>query len=163
MFTQGIIKNKGRLSMVFVFPLVIAFVIFICSFRMENKSFIFNDLRDKGGNFLPLIQDQDTSVYTMIDEYPRFPDGDVLLSDFIKKNLKYPEECKEKGIEGSVMLLAIVEKDGSILNVRVLKSVDPLLDKEAIRIVKSFPKFLPGKLHGNPVRVNEVFPILFKL
>jgi TonB family protein len=161
MITPSTIKKKVRSNTFILLPATAIFIL-VCSFKVENKSLTSNDSADHRGNNIKSIQ-QDTTVYMVIDEYPKFQNGDSLIFPFIKSNMKYPGECKEKGIEGNVAVLAIVEKDGSILNVKILQSVDPLLDKEALRLVKSFPKFSPGKLNGNPVRVNVVFPIEFKL
>ena len=82
---------------------------------------------------------------------------------YLAENTHYPEETKEKGVQGRAVVSFVVEKDGSITNVKVLKSLDPLLDKEAVRVVKTMPKWIPGKQSLVPVRVRYVLPVSFKL
>ena len=82
---------------------------------------------------------------------------------YLATNLHYPLVCEENGIQGRVVVAFIVEKDGSVSNVKVVRSVDPALDKEAMRLAKSMPKWTPGKLKGEPVRVKYTMPISFKL
>ena len=81
----------------------------------------------------------------------------------LMKNIKYPEQAMKEGIQGRVAVRFIVEKDGSISDVKPILSVHPLLNKEAVRVVKSMPKWTPGKQNGKPVRVRFNLPIMFKL
>lgn len=94
---------------------------------------------------------------------PEFPGGINALVKFISDNLKYPIVCKELKIQGKVMVKFTVKSDGSIGNVRVTKSVDTNLDKEAVRLVKSMPRWTPGTQDGKPVNVEFTLPITFKL
>jgi protein TonB len=104
------------------------------------------------------------AIYQEVDEMPVFPDGDKALISFVSNNTSYPEAAKENGITGRVMVKFVVEKDGSVSNVEIIKSVDPLLDAEAVRVVSTLPDFSsPGKKSGNPVRVQYVIPITFAL
>ena len=105
----------------------------------------------------------DTKVYEVLDEMPVFPGGMNAMWQFLAANLHYPAVCEENGIQGRVLIQFIVEKDGSFSNVKVVKSVDPALDNEALRIAKSMPKWTPGKLKGELVRVKYTMPISFKL
>ena len=105
----------------------------------------------------------DTNVYEEVDEMPGFPGGTNGLMQFIATNLKYPLVCEENGIQGKVVVEFIVEKDGSVSNVKVVKSVNPALDKEAMRIAKSMPKWTPGRLNGELVRVKYTMPVSFRL
>lgn len=111
------------------------------------------------------IADNETdTIHQDADEMPIFPDGDKALIDFVSHNTNYPEAAKVNGITGRVMVKFVVEKDGSVSNVEIIKSVDPLLDAEAARVVSTLPDFSsPGKKSGNPVRVQYVLPITFAL
>jgi len=103
-------------------------------------------------------------VYTEVDEMPVFHGGDSALLSFIAINTKYPEEAKENNIQGRVVIGFIVEKDGSVSEANILKGVDPLLDAEAIRVVKSLPKFeKPGMKNGEQVRTKYMVPISYAL
>lgn len=97
------------------------------------------------------------------DELPSFPGGDAKLREWIKKNMKYPSYAKNNGIEGQVLVVFIVEKDGSISNAEVSWGVDPSLDQEALRIVNKMPKWKPGTQNGVAMRVKYRLPITFTL
>lgn len=97
------------------------------------------------------------------DELPSFPGGDAKLREWIKKNMKYPSYAKNNGIEGQVLVVFIVEKDGSISNAEVSCGVDPSLDQEALRIVNKMPKWKPGTQNGVAMRVKYRLPITFTL
>ena len=94
---------------------------------------------------------------------PQFPGGDQAMMKFVSENVQYPEEAKEKEISGRVMVGFIVEKDGSISDVKVVKGIGGGCDEEAVRVVKAMPKWKPGKEKGKPVRVSYIMPIFFKL
>lgn len=103
------------------------------------------------------------SVSDFVEEPPQFPGGPSALFEYISKNIKYPIVAEENGVQGRVLVTIIVEKDGSITDVKVEKSVDPYLDKEAQRLVKSMPHWIPGKQNGEPVRVKYTVPVTFRL
>lgn len=103
------------------------------------------------------------SVMQIPEEMPKFPGGDKALIEFLQKNVKYPVEAQKKGVEGRVVVSFVVEKDGSLTEIKTVKSVDPLLDEEAVRVVSAMPKWEPGKQKGKPVRVKYNVPISFKL
>ena len=92
---------------------------------------------------------------------PSFPGGNV--QKWIAKNVKYPVLAMENGIQGKVYIQFVIERDGSITDVKVLRGVDASLDKEAVRVVKAMPKWKPGKQRGKPVRVSYTLPINFQL
>ena len=96
-----------------------------------------------------------------VEEMPEFPGGNV--SEFIEKHLIYPENAKAKGIQGRVITQFVVHRNGSISDVQVVRGISPELDKEAIRIIKSMPKWLPAREHNIPVRVKYTLPVNFKL
>ncbi|GEM_PF-500572 len=98
-----------------------------------------------------------------VDQQPSFPGGTNALNTFIVSNLKYPVFAQEKGIQGRVVVKFIVEKDGSISNVEVDRSVNPVLDNEAMRVVKAMPKWIPGQLNGKAVKVECSHPFVFQL
>lgn len=102
-------------------------------------------------------------IYEQVEEMPSFPGGSNALSSFIAANLEYPVVAQENGIQGRVIVKFVVDKDGRITDVEITRSVDPSLDKEAMRIVKAMPKWKPGKLKGNCVRVKYTVPIVFRL
>lgn len=99
-------------------------------------------------------------VFQVVEDMPKFP-GD--LNKYLGKNVKYPEKAQKEKIQGRVTVQFIVEKDGTITNVKVLRSVHQLLDKEAIRVVENMPKWIPGTQRGEPVRVSYTVPINFRL
>jgi len=98
-----------------------------------------------------------------VDEKPIFPGGDEGLTDYVAKHVVYPKESKEKGIQGTIYVRFVVTKTGTIGETDIMRTVDPLLEMEALRIVKSLPKWTPGKKNGNPVDVWFIIPIKFKL
>lgn len=102
-------------------------------------------------------------VFFIVEEMPEFPGGDLELRKFIAQSVKYPISAQEKKIQGKVFITFIVEKDGSIGDAKIVRSVDPALDQEALRVVKSLPKWKPGKQKGATVRVSYTIPINFKL
>ena len=106
--------------------------------------------------------DNDT-IYNIVEVMPEFPGGMDKMANYLSENIKYPEEAKDNGISGRVFISFVIEKDGSVNEVKIMKSVDPLLDNEAVRVVKAMPKWKPGTMKGKPVRVNYVLPISFKL
>ena len=102
-------------------------------------------------------------VYMIVDEMPEFPGGDKELYQFIADNVKYPAEAKEKGIKGRVFVNFIVEPDGSVSDIKVLRGIGGGCDEEAVRVVKSMPKFKPGIQNGEAVRVSYTVPVIFRL
>ena len=107
--------------------------------------------------------EQRSDVYMFVDQMPEFPGGEAKLMEFISKNIHYPQAAREKGIQGRVFIGFIIEKDGSVSNVRNLRSVDSELDAEAMRVIESMPRWKPGMLNGDTVRVSYQIPIVFKL
>ena len=102
-------------------------------------------------------------VFDVVEVMPQYPGGQIAMLKYIMENIKYPEQAMKEGIQGRVTVRFIVEKDGSISNVKPVLSVHPLLDKEAVRVVNSMPKWSPGKQKGKPVRVQFNVPVMFKL
>lgn len=104
-----------------------------------------------------------TKVYDAVDEMPSFPGGLNGLMTFLAQNMVYPVTAQENGVQGRVTVSFVVETDGSITDVKVARSVDPSLDREAMRVVKAMPKWTPGKKDGKPVRVKYTTPVVFRL
>ena len=99
----------------------------------------------------------------MVEQKATFPGGDAALYKWLSAQINYPADAAEAGITGRVIVSFVIEKDGSISNARVVRSIHPSLDAEAIRIVKKMPKWIPGKNNGQTVRVEYTLPISFKL
>lgn len=110
-----------------------------------------------------VTQEVEEKVYTVIEQMPVFPGGDAELLKYISKNLNYPPIAAENGVQGKVTLRFVVSKSGTVDKVEVVRSLDNACDKEAVRVVKSLPKFIPGKQNGVNVSVWYTLPITFKL
>ena len=108
-------------------------------------------------------KEEETKVFDVVEQMPSFPGGDAELMKYLSSHIKYPVVAEENGIQGRVIATFVVERDGSITDVRVIRSVDPSLDKEAVRVVKSMPKWIPGKQNGSAVRVKYTVPVTFRL
>ncbi len=102
-------------------------------------------------------------VFSVVEEMPQFPGGNDARIEFLKGNIIYPKSARKKGISGTVFANFIVEKDGSISNITVLRGVHPDIDAEVIRVILLFPKWIPGKENGKTVRVSFNLPIRFIL
>ena len=109
------------------------------------------------------VKEEETKVFDVVEQMPSFPGGPSALMQYLSSNIKDPVVAEENGVQGRVVCTFVVEKDGSITDVRVVKSVDPSLDKEAVRVVKSMPKWIPGKQNGSAVRVKYTVPVTFRL
>ena len=105
----------------------------------------------------------DNRVYDVVEEMPEFPGGWSALLNFLATNMKYPKDCQEAGIQGRVVVKFVVDKDGRVTNARVAQPVNPSLDKEALRVINSMPRWAPGKQKGKPVRVTYTVPLMFRL
>ena len=104
-----------------------------------------------------------TKVFDVVEEMPSFPGGNGALMSYLNSNTKYPVVAQENGVQGRVIISFVVERDGSISDVKVARSVDPSLDREAQRVVKSMPRWSPGKQNGSTVRVKYTVPVVFRL
>ena len=108
-----------------------------------------------------VVSQSKQNVYDMVEQMPEFPGGMPAMIDFLQANLKYPEDAIKQNVGGRVLVMFVVEPDGSLSNVGVARKVFPSLDAEAIRVVKTMPKWKPGKEKGKPVRVNFTLPVVF--
>ena len=102
-------------------------------------------------------------IFQIVEEMPQFPGGEQKLMEFVAKNIKYPQIARETGIQGRVFVGFVVEPDGSISNVKLLRGIGGGCDEEAMRVIKSLPKWKPGKQRGKAVRVSYQIPVFFKL
>ena len=108
-------------------------------------------------------REEENKVFDVVEQMPSYPGGMGALMSWLSQNIKYPTVAAENGISGRVIVQFVVERDGSITDVRVARGVDPYLDKEATRVVKMMPNWIPGKQNGSPVRVKYTVPVVFKL
>ncbi|MBQ7663223.1 MAG: energy transducer TonB [Prevotella sp.] len=108
-------------------------------------------------------KEEETKVFDVVEQMPEFPGGAAALMKWLSDNIKYPSIAEENGIQGRVVCTFVVERDGSVTDIQVARSVDPSLDKEAIRVLKKMPKWIPGKQNGSAVRVKYTVPVTFRL
>jgi protein TonB len=102
-------------------------------------------------------------IFTVVEEMPKFPGGETELLRFLVSSIKYPVIAQENGIQGRVTCSFVINRDGSVVDAEVMRGVDPSLDKEALRVVNTMPKWSPGKQRGKPVRVKFTVPVTFRL
>ena len=117
--------------------------------------------QDKRGKTTQTRKDTatDDKVYEVCEQMPIFEGGDAALLKYLRENLKYPDKTKDRGVQGRLVIGFIVEKDGSLTDVKVLRPVDIDLDAEVLRLVKGMPKWIPGRHNGQRVRVRYLLPI----
>jgi periplasmic protein TonB len=119
-------------------------------------------------NVAPIQQQEEEKteeqpVFFIVEDMPQFPGGDIALRKYIANAIKYPVIAQENGIQGKVYVNFVVNTDGSVTDAKIARGVDPSLDKEALRVINSLPKWKPGKQRGKPVRVSFTVPINFVL
>ena len=132
--------------------------------QADNNTNKVNDIvKDKEGDDPDLQKNDNDKAYDVVEEMPQYPGGVGKLMEYVSMNVRYPKEAESKSIQGRVIITFVVEKDGSITDAEVIKSVDPALDAEALRVVKAMPKWTPGKQEGKPIRVKYTMPITFAL
>ena len=139
--------------------------------NVETESIEVNTEDDKAEEVViaapveaPQEEEEEEVVFVVVESMPEFPGGQQALFKYLSENVKYPVIAQENGIQGRVICQFVVNKDGSIVDVEVVRSGgDPSLDKEAVRVIKSMPKWKPGKQRGKPVRVKYTVPVNFKL
>ncbi len=147
---------------------------FKCSVEVLNQKTIHvlvdvkkKKIESKEINYKPHLPDpipvDPNAVYVIVDEMPEFPGGPLGLQKWICANLKYPEKAFNSGITGRVFVACVVNTEGKTEDVRIIKSVDPQLDKEAIRVISAMPTWKPGRLNGKLTKVSYTFPINFQM
>ena len=117
----------------------------------------------RGEDYLVRSAENEELVFVAVEKMPEFPDGEKALLKYIAENVNYPVEAVEKGLQGRVSCVFTIKEDGSVGNVRVARGVDPLLDDEAVRVISSLPKFIPGEQRGKKVAVEYSLPVWFRL
>ena len=136
-------------------------------FQLQSDSLKYDELVNWNQNeepeVFPTINYYEAQEFDTVDEKPSFPGGESAMKSFLKSNVKYPIVAQENGDQGCVFVQFIIEKDGSISDVKVARGDAPSLYKEAMRVVKAMPKWNPGKLKGIPVRVKNEVPVVFRL
>lgn len=143
-------KGKG----IYVVVMLAGMVVSMMSFNSCSKNYVDN---------IEVVEGQPIKVWVNPGMPASFPGGAEALLKFIKDNLRYPPEYSETCIQGRVIVTFIIEKDGSITDVKVLRGLDPKLDEEAIRVVRMMPKWTPATMNGNFVRSRYTVPVDFKL
>lgn len=116
----------------------------------------------------PVVEEEEEEeaaqqIFTVVEKQPEFPGGMAELMKFLAKSIKYPVIAQENGIQGRVVCSFVVNRDGSIVDIQVMRGVDPSLDKEAVRVIGTMPKWKPGEQRGKPVRVRFILPVQFRL
>jgi periplasmic protein TonB len=106
---------------------------------------------------------EEAKIFFAVEEMPEFPGGETELRKFIASNIRYPEIAKENGSQGKVYIFFVINAEGGVEQIEIKRSLDPFLDKEAIRVIQSMPKWSPGKQSGVPVKVAFTIPINFQL
>lgn len=114
-----------------------------------------------GGEEVGRQANTDTSVATTIDVYPRYPGGDEARLFYLRRHVNYPKEAVDKGIHGTIVVVFVIEPDGSVSNVKILQGIGGGCDEEAARVTREMPRWSPGKRSGKPVRVMVKMPIVF--
>lgn len=126
-----------------------------------NKSAVITEVVEEKPE--PVVKEEGPVNMAMVEQKPMFPGGDAEMYKWLGSNINYPPAAAEEGVSGKVTVQFIVEKDGSISNVSVVRGKHPALDAEAVRVVKKMPKWTPGRNNGAPVRVTYMLPVTFKL
>ncbi len=108
-------------------------------------------------------QDTGEEIFTVVEDPPVFPGGNQAISAYFGQNIVYPQSAMKDKVEGTVFVTFVVEKDGSVSNVKILKGIHPDCDAEVIRVVSAMPAWTPGKQRGKPVRVQFYLPVAFRI
>lgn len=136
-------------------------------FQLQSDSLKYDELVNWNPNeeseIVPTTNDNEVKDIDRVDEKPSFPGGESAMKSYLNSNVNYPVVAQENGVQGRVIVESIIEKDGSMSDVKVIRSVDPSLDREALRVVKAMPKWTPAKLKGIPVRTKCTTPVVFRL
>ncbi|TVQ87839.1 MAG: energy transducer TonB [Bacteroidetes bacterium] len=132
-------------------------------FMIDTEATVFTEVQE----FTPIIvqeeEIEEEQIFTIVEDQPGFPGGDAALMQYLTNNLRYPTMAREAGIQGTVFVTFVVERDGSITDVRILRGVGGGLDEEAVRVVRNMPRWTPGRQRGQAVRVQFNLPIRFVL
>jgi protein TonB len=170
MNTKKISSRTVSLRLILVIPIIIlALAVFSLSASGQKNSAAKKEVAPPPPPPPPPGSDKQAAkgmtdgAYQVVDVMPEFPGGESLLLKYVADSTRYPKDAKTQGIQGKVIVRFMVKADGSVSDVSVLKGVNPSLDKESIRVVKTLPKFTPGELKGKTVPVWFMIPIQFSL
>ena len=134
---------------------------------IEESTTILNEDNKVEVKYVPVQvveeEPEEQTIFEVVENMPDFPGGQAALMQYLAKNIKYPTIAQENGTQGRVIVQFVVNKDGSIVDAKVVRSVDPYLDKEALRVINTMPKWKPGMQRGKPVRVKFTVPVMFRL
>lgn len=155
-------RSSGKVKLLFTLPLILILVMLT---GVVNGGISLKTAKGQTGEKNPTTPglQEDEKIYTYVDQMPDFPGGEGGLKDFLATNIKYPEAAKNEGIQGKIYIQFVVDKDGSITEVKVAKGLSTELNNEAVRVVNTLPKWKPGKHKGEIVKVRIAIPIMFKL
>ena len=134
--------------------------------KVDDVQFTLPKFEDPVSDYVPIEPDDDEVVETpflVVEERPSFPGGEQAFYTFISKNMEYPHSAVRRGVEGKVFLQFVVEKDGTLTDIKVIKGIGPACDAEAVRVLRESPQWNPGKQRGQAVRVQMVLPVNFQL
>lgn len=110
-----------------------------------------------------VVAQKNQKVFDIVEQMPEYPGGQAALFDYLSKNIKYPADAEKKKVEGKVFVTFVVDTDGKITDVSLMRKVFPSLDAEAVRVISAMPNWIPGKQKGQVVRVKYTVPIMFRL
>ena len=130
---------------------------------MDTSTAVFIEVPEENTKINVIDEGEELEIHTFVEEWPSFPGGDTARIIYLNENLKYPKTAKETGIQGAVYVTFVVERDGSITNVKILRGIGGGCDEEALRVINAMPKWNPGRQNGREVRVQFNMPITFKL
>ncbi len=150
-FTLNAIEKHGDTTMYTVEP-----------FTLDADNFRLS-IQTTEDNPVQVVKNDNDTIYQVVDQMPEFPGGVEAMMKYVGENVKYPEEAKDKEIQGRVFISFVVEKDGSVNEVKVERGIGGGCDEEAVRVISAMPKWKPGKKDGKLVRVSYMMPIVFKL
>ena len=132
-------------------------------FTIDVEATVFTEVQE----FTPIIVEEEEIaedvIFTVVEDQPSFPGGEEARIRYLQENLRYPQMAREAGIQGTVFVTFVVERDGSVTDVRVIRGIGGGCDEEAIRVVRNMPRWTPGRQRGQPVRVQFNMPIRFVL
>jgi periplasmic protein TonB len=132
-------------------------------FTIDTEATVYTQVQEFAPVFIQEEEVEEEQIFTIVEDDPTFPGGQSALMQYLQSNLRYPTMAREAGIQGTVFVTFVVERDGSITDVRVLRGVGGGLDEEAIRVVRNMPRWTPGRQRGQAVRVQFNLPIRFVL
>lgn len=115
------------------------------------------------GPVATIEESDEDDIFQVVEEMPEFPGGEAKLLEYLAKNIKYPERAREQGVQGKCIIEFVINKDGSVVEPKVVRSLEAQCDNEAMRVIRTMPKWKPGKQRGKPVRVKYTVPVQFKL